>query len=86
MPWLIKLAIDQHLAIGDLSGYYPLLVAFGGIALVDALLRRSQALAVETGGQNALLDLRIAIFRHLQQLPASYFDRTPTGRLISGVR
>ncbi|PCJ54268.1 MAG: antibiotic ABC transporter ATP-binding protein [Planctomycetota bacterium] len=85
MPWLIKLAIDQHLAIGDLSGYYPLLIAFGGIALVDALLRRSQALAVETGGQNALLDLRIAIFRHLQQLPASYFDRTPTGRLIGRV-
>lgn len=85
MPWLIKLAIDQHLSIGDLSGYYPLLFAFAGIALVDALLRRSQALAVETGGQNALLDLRIALFRHLQQLPASYFDRTPTGRLIGRV-
>ncbi|MFK5956367.1 MAG: ABC transporter ATP-binding protein [Planctomycetota bacterium] len=85
MPWLIKLAIDQHLAIGDLSGYYPLLLVFAGIALVDAILRRSQALAVETGGQNALLDLRIAIFRHLQQLPASYFDRTPTGRLIGRV-
>lgn len=85
MPWLIKLAIDGHLAIGDLSGYYPLLVGFGLIATVDALLRRSQQIAVETGGQNALLDLRLSLFRHLQELPAAYFDRTPTGRLIGRV-
>ncbi|MDA0668127.1 MAG: ABC transporter ATP-binding protein [Planctomycetota bacterium] len=85
MPWLIKLAIDQHLSIGDLSGYYPLLMAFAVVASIDALLRRSQQLAVETGGQNALLDLRLALFRHLQELPAAYFDRTPTGRLIGRV-
>lgn len=85
MPWLIKLAIDQHLSVGDLSGYYPLLAAFAVIASLDALLRRSQQLAVETGGQNALLDLRLSLFRHLQGLPASYFDRTPTGRLVGRV-
>ena len=85
MPWLIKLAIDQHLSVGDLSGYYPLLAAFAVIASTDALLRRSQQIAVETGGQNALLDLRLALFRRLQELPASYFDRTPTGRLVGRV-
>lgn len=85
MPWLIKLAIDQHLSIGDLSGYYPLLMAFAVVASIDALLRRSQQLAVETGGQNALLDLRLSLFRRLQELPAAYFDRTPTGRLVGRV-
>lgn len=85
MPWLIKLAIDQHLALGDLSGYYPLLGAFAAVALVDTFLRRSQQIAVETGGQNALLDLRLRLFRHLQDLPAAYFDRTPTGRLVGRV-
>lgn len=85
MPWLIKLAIDQHLSMGDLDGYYPLLMVFAAVAMVDAILRRSQQLAVETGGQNALLDLRLALFRRLQELPAAYFDRTPTGRLVGRV-
>lgn len=85
MPWLVKVAIDEHLALGDLEGYYPLLLAFLGVGIANGVLRRAQHIAMETGGQNALLDLRLAIFRHLQQLPASFFDRTSTGRLVGRV-
>ena len=85
MPWLVKLALDDHLSIGDLQGYYPLVLLFLAVALVDAGLRRLQQVLVETGGQGALRDLRIAIFRHLQRLSASFFDRTPTGRLVGRV-
>ena len=85
MPWLVKVAIDDHLALGDLEGYFPLLLAFLGVGLANGVLRRAQHIAMETGGQNALLDLRLAIFRHLQQLPASFFDRTSTGRLVGRV-
>ncbi len=85
MPWLVKIALDDHLSIGDLEGYYPLVLLFLGIALVDASLRRLQQVLVETGGQSALRDLRVALFQHLQRLSASFFDRTPTGRLIGRV-
>jgi len=85
MPWLVKIAIDDYLSVGDLDGYYPLLVAFLAIGIVNGLLRRAQLIAMETAGQNALLDLRLAIFRHLQQLQASFFDRTSTGRLVGRV-
>jgi ATP-binding cassette subfamily B protein len=85
MPWLVKVAIDEHLALGDLEGYYPLLLAFLGVGIANGVLRRAQHIAMETGGQNALLDLRLAVFRHLQQLPASFFDRTSTGRLVGRV-
>jgi len=85
LPWLVKIALDSHLAIGDLGGYYPLVALFLAVALVDATLRRLQQVLVETGGQSALRDLRIALFRHLQQLSASFFDRTPTGRLVGRV-
>jgi ATP-binding cassette, subfamily B, multidrug efflux pump len=84
-PYLVKMAIDQNLMPGDLSGFYPLLVAFLSVTLTEALLRRLQHVAVDTGGQNALLDLRLGLFRHLQKLPASYFDRTPTGKLVGRV-
>ena len=85
MPWLVKVAIDDYLSVGDLEGYYPLLLAFLVVGVLNGVLRRAQHIAMETGGQNALLDLRLAIFRHLQQLPASFFDRTSTGRLVGRV-
>jgi ATP-binding cassette subfamily B multidrug efflux pump len=33
--------------------------------------------------QYSLSDLRIALFKHVERLPMAFFDRTPTGRLVS---
>jgi len=33
--------------------------------------------------QYSLSDLRLALFRHVERLPMSYFDHTPVGRLVS---
>jgi ATP-binding cassette, subfamily B, multidrug efflux pump len=33
--------------------------------------------------QYSLSDLRLALFRHVERLPMSFFDRTPVGRLVS---
>lgn len=33
--------------------------------------------------QYSLSDLRTALFKHVERLPMSFFDRTPTGRLVS---
>lgn len=84
-PFLVKIAIDDHLLAQEGDGYRWVVTAFLALAVIEALLRRVQQVAVDTGGQSALLDLRLAIFRHLQRLPTRYFDRTPTGKLIGRV-
>lgn len=33
--------------------------------------------------QYSLSDLRMALFKHVERLPMAFFDRTPTGRLVS---
>ena len=33
--------------------------------------------------QRSLSDLRVDLFRHVERLPMSFFDRTPAGRLVS---
>ncbi len=33
--------------------------------------------------QYSLSDLRLALFRHVEQLPMAFFDRNPVGRLVS---
>ena len=84
-PYLIKTLIDENLTPRSLDGFYSILSMFLLVVIGEAIFRRLQMVAVDTAGQNALLDLRLALFRKLQQLPAKFFDRTSTGRLIGRV-
>jgi ATP-binding cassette subfamily B protein len=84
-PWLLKVAIDRFLVPGNLAGFGWLLAAVVGATLGELACRGVQAYTLDLTGQNALLDLRRAVFRHLQGLSASFYDRTPIGRLIGRV-
>ncbi|MCB9915153.1 MAG: ABC transporter ATP-binding protein [Planctomycetes bacterium] len=84
-PWLLRLVLDQHLAPGKLEGLGALVATFVGALVLELVLRSAQGLLLEVAGQNALLDLRRAVFRHLQRLATAFFDRTPTGKLIGRV-
>src|SRR5439155_26044651 len=43
----------------------------------------AQAYLTNWVGQRALQDLRLQIFRHLQDMPISFYERRPAGMLIS---
>ena len=85
LPWLVKRGIDDHLTPGDLDGVGWLVAAFLVVGLVEMAARRAQMYSVDRAGQSALLDLRARLFGHLQRLPASYYDRTPTGKVLGRV-
>jgi ATP-binding cassette subfamily B protein len=42
-----------------------------------------QAIVLQTMGQRIMYDLRKQIFGHLQQLPITFYDRNPVGRLMT---
>jgi ATP-binding cassette subfamily B multidrug efflux pump len=65
-----------------LDGYELLLAAFALAVLLEYGARRRQVWLLDLAGQTALLDLRVALFRHLQRLSSSFYDRTPVGRLV----
>ena len=44
-----------------------------------------QALTLQRTGQKIMYDMRMQIFRHLQTLSPSFYDRNPVGRLITRV-
>jgi ATP-binding cassette, subfamily B, multidrug efflux pump len=82
-PKLVQIAIDDHIVDGDYAG---LLRIVGLLVLVLV----GQGLTAFVGdyltqwiGQHALYDLRTKVFRHIQNQPLGYFDRTPLGRLIT---
>jgi ATP-binding cassette subfamily B protein len=80
---LVTRAIDGGI-LERRFGYLALIVAaFGVAALIVWAATAAQTYFVEWVGQRALADLRLAIFTHLQRLPISFYERRPTGVLIS---
>ncbi|MGD8395577.1 MAG: ABC transporter ATP-binding protein [Candidatus Eiseniibacteriota bacterium] len=85
LPYIVKIAIDRHLTAGRLEGFWGLVGLFAAIALIELTGKSLQTWTVDLAGQNALLGLRLDLFRHLQRLRPSFYDRTPIGRLIGRV-
>ena len=84
-PWILKVAIDKHIVTGKLSGLPLLGFYFFALILADALLTYLEIYILQYLGQKVMFDLRMELFSHIQNLSTSYFDRTPTGRLVTRV-
>lgn len=94
IPYLTKLVVDSYVLPG-IRGMIPTDQAIRGvqwIALVfflalgvGFLLSVWQVMVMQLVGQRTMYDLRTSIFRHLQRLPMSFYDRNPVGRLVTRV-
>ncbi|MDH3628134.1 MAG: ABC transporter ATP-binding protein/permease [Acidobacteriota bacterium] len=84
-PYLIRIAIDDHIGTRNSDGLGILALWFGLALLGEFLLRWLQIYVLERTGQNVVYDLRTDAFAHLQRLPSSFFDRNPVGRLMTRV-
>ncbi len=84
-PYLIKVAIDQHIAHDDVAGLMRVALftalAFGGLYVTTA----GQQYMLSWVGQRVLATLRAQLFRHLQELPLAYHDTHIIGVTISRV-
>jgi ABC-type multidrug transport system fused ATPase/permease subunit len=73
-------AIIGHAGVGLVVGLAVLIAA---LAVTDAgigLASRWQSARI---GENLILDLRRAVFEHVQRMPVAFFTRTRTGALVS---
>jgi ATP-binding cassette subfamily B protein len=91
-PYLFHVGIDWYIVPG-FSGIIPRLKASAGLLWVVIVfmgsivasfgLQYAQVRIMQWVGQETMYDLRKEIFEHLQQLPMSFFDRSPVGRLVT---
>ncbi len=82
-PKLVQVAIDQYITPGDLAGLTKIILLIGAVLVGEAILSFVLGYMTAWIGQNALFDLRTAVFRHIQKQRLGFFDRTPIGRLIT---
>lgn len=84
-PYLIKIAIDRHIAVGDSQGLLLVAALYFGLLLLDLGLGYLQTWVTAWIGQRAMHDLRERLFDHLQRLPVPFFDRQAVGRIVTRV-
>ncbi|MCL2761051.1 MAG: ABC transporter ATP-binding protein/permease [Desulfuromonadales bacterium] len=82
-PWLIKLAIDNHIVKGDVSGLFYIAILFLLLIVADSLLSFFQVWFLQYIGQRIMQDIRLELFSHVQRLSSSFFDKTSTGSLVT---
>ena len=84
-PYLYKVAIDSHIATGDVDGLKRLVLLFIVLMFSELGFRYIQIYSTRYVGQRILYDLRTQIFSHLQKMSLSFFDKNPVGRLMTRV-
>jgi ABC-type multidrug transport system fused ATPase/permease subunit len=67
----------------DVQGVFHIALLVVFILVVNFGMNFSQVYAMELAGQRMMHDLRMRVFSHLQDLPISFFDRNPVGRLVT---
>ncbi|MGE3520490.1 MAG: ABC transporter ATP-binding protein, partial [Vicinamibacterales bacterium] len=84
-PYLMKVAIDRHIATGELEGLDGLALLYVAILVVAFAAEYLQTWTMQMTGQRIMFDMRMAIYGHLQRLDLRYYDRNPVGRLMTRV-
>ncbi len=84
-PYLLKVAIDDHILHGDWVGLTRVAGLFAATLAALYGLRMLEAYLMALTGQRVIHDVRATLFRHLLGLEAGFFDRTPVGRLMTRV-
>ncbi len=84
-PYLMKIAIDDHIAVGSMDGLERIALAFLAVLVGSFLLEYLQTWTLQNTGQRIMFDMRMQIYRHLQRIDVQYYDRNPVGRLMTRV-
>jgi ATP-binding cassette, subfamily B, multidrug efflux pump len=98
-PYLTKVAIDKYLANkteahslldrflspSPLTGVAQIAGMYVALLLASFLFEFAQTYIMQWTGQKVMFDLRSQIFRHLQRLHISFYDKNPVGRLVTRV-
>ena len=84
-PYLTKVAIDEHIATGDMLGLRQVALLYLVVLVTSFALEYLQTWTMQMVGQRIMYDLRMQLYGHLQRLDLRFYDRNPVGRLMTRV-
>lgn len=84
-PYLVRTAIDGPIANRDVAGVWPIFYLYIGTLSLAFVFRYWQTYVMQSMSQRVIIDIRMAIFRHIQRMSLSFFDHNPVGRLLTRI-
>jgi ATP-binding cassette subfamily B protein len=82
-PLLLREIIDVGIKDGRARLVVGLAIVTAVLAIGDAGLQMIERRISAIIGEGLIYDLRVEVFRHIQEMPIAFFSRTQTGALIS---
>ena len=82
-PLLAGRVVDQITGAGSAGVVVMLAVVIAAVAVAEAAVSLLTRWLSSTIGEGLILDLRTAVFDHVQRMPVAFFTRTRTGALVS---
>ncbi len=83
VPYLVKIAIDSGIAVKDMRVVEVVIVAFLALAGLNLAASYLETYLVNWVGERVILDLRRALFAHIQKLSLDFFSQQKTGWIVS---
>lgn len=85
VPWLIKNVVDKVLAEKNMYMLNLVVISILVVFLVRGFATYGQTYTMSYIGQRVIIDIREAMFKHLQRLDQAYYDRRKTGVIMSNL-
>ncbi len=82
-PYLIQIAIDEHVAVGDAAGLIRIIYILVGLMIIQTIAQWAHTYYSGWIGQVIIKDIRVRLYKHLLKLRLQFFDNTPIGRLVT---
>jgi ATP-binding cassette subfamily B protein len=77
--------MDRFLSPEPMVGIAQISGLFLGVLLLGFLFEFTQTYMMQWTGQKVMFDMRSQLYRHLQRMDISFFDKNPVGRLVTRV-
>lgn len=83
MPYLSRSLVDRALIGRDMDALVRTVLAFAGLTLLSFAVNVVSGLRYTRVSADILFDMRLALFRHLQQLSPRFHARMPLGQIVT---
>ncbi|MFC2123726.1 ABC transporter ATP-binding protein [Bacteroidota bacterium] len=82
-PYLVSIAIDNHVATYDYMGLVRMIVLLIVLLIMQAFVQYLHTYYSDWLGQHVIRDIRVKLYDHLIHLKLRFLDKTPIGRLVT---
>ena len=84
-PLLIQYAVDHYILTPNQSMLFNITLILVGLLIIEAVLQFAQTYLANWLGQTVVKDIRVDIYKKINNFKLQYFDKTPIGTLVTRV-